>query len=86
MDTESDNMLSNVQLLSEEEPATVFDRKLVVKYSVQQNYDSLNCFRAYMDRDPLLKISGEPEVNAYVAPVAIADVQTQKYLTLLELS
>jgi formate hydrogenlyase transcriptional activator len=86
-DTEDDNMPSRDGRLSpQKEPTTHFARKHVVKYSLKQHSDLHFSVYTCADRHSLSVISGEQELNAYATQVAAPVLQTQKYLTLLELS
>jgi formate hydrogenlyase transcriptional activator len=80
-------MLSGDRLPSlEEEHDGRFDRTQLVKYSlIKRGHQPFDVDSPNMN-EPLIGNPGKQEVNSTAAFVVGADLQTQKYLTLLELS
>jgi len=68
------------------EPETRFARKDVVKYSLIKRGHHGFCVESCDKTGPLPEFSGEQVMNAHTAFAVDTDLQTQKFLTLLELS
>ena len=68
------------------EPETLFARKDLVKYSLIKRGHQGFSVESYDKTEPWHEFSGEQVMNAHTAFAVDTDLQTQKFLTLLELS
>ena len=69
-----------------DEPETLFARKDLVKYSLIKRGHQDFCAESCDKTEPLHEFPGEQVMNAHTAFGVATELQTQKFLTLLELS